>query len=490
MKRFCLALLALAALPALLLANGDPVITYSANIRSCNPVPLKVSQVQVVREDLDVSIAVPYTSVQVAYRLKNNSNKPVHVDYGFPVDFSGSFDVPYGYTADDMTESLTECGIASRAVRGIRFRLDGTELPWTRSDEVVMTGETIYDEETDETVEVRFCRLWTYTVLDIPAGETVLLEVDYEVLCQWDVNLNRVRISPLSRYFPTWGQFVYDFTPAQHWGNGKTDMFNCSVHCDALPKDFFHNDDWVSPELYCEGAPFKRFNPTTWTCNTKNLDFAKAKGFQVSFHLKSIEEGLYPHWGDPLRDCRVPASAYTVKVSGAQANYPATNMLDNNPATAWVATGDGVGATIDIDFAKPRRISDIGFYNGYHKSAALWAANSRIKKLRLEVTRADGFRDEPEEIDVSDYDMRYYTLREDHAPRFGEISLLTITDINRMLGRITGLDEETGIYQVEEVPFTSEYVSHIRLTVLEVTPGAKYKDLCVSDLILLDGFGD
>ena len=97
MKKIFLTLLALAALPLLLHANGDPVISYSAWTRASNPVPMKVSEVQVVREDLSIKLMIPYTEVSVVYRLKNASTAPIHVDYGFPVDFSGSMDDPEGF---------------------------------------------------------------------------------------------------------------------------------------------------------------------------------------------------------------------------------------------------------------------------------------------------------------------------------------------------------------------------------------------------------
>ena len=140
MKRYLFSLLALAFLPALLFANGDPVISYSALIRSCNPIPRKVTEVQVVREDLDINVSMPFTAVKVAYRLKNNSNKPIHVDYGFPVDFGGTAKGDYGFEGDDMTEDLHEVGVAERAIRSIRFQLDGAELPWLAADELYKTG--------------------------------------------------------------------------------------------------------------------------------------------------------------------------------------------------------------------------------------------------------------------------------------------------------------------------------------------------------------
>ena len=486
MKRILLSLLVLAFLPALSHANGDPVISYSAGIRSCNPIPLKVTDVQVVREDLDISIAFPYSTVRVAYRLKNNSNKPIHVDYGFPVDFSGKADGPHAFVGDDMNEDLYETGVVDRAVRSVKFRLDGAELPWTHSDEVVKTGEVYEDDETGEEVELEVFRLWTYTVLDIPAGETVVLQVDYEVLSDYGVNLGNLQASPLSRYFPSYGEFYYDFSPAKNWGNGKADAFSCTVHFDALPEAYLQEN---SPSLYCE-EPFVRFNKTTWTCNTVNFDFEKAYRMSINFWKNDDGTEPYDYWGNPLAECAVPAAAYTLTVSGAQDKYPARNMQDGNLATAWVAPGNGVGTTIDIDFPKPRQVSDIGFYNGYHKSAALWAANSRVKHLLLEVTRADGYRDEPIEIDVSEWSDRFYLLRESDTPRFGEITMLSITDLTRQLcGRRTGMDEN-GVFLFDKVPFASEAVSHIRLTILDVTPGTKYNDLCISDLVVLNGFDE
>ena len=407
------------------------------------------------------------------------------MDYGFPVDFNGKADGPHGFEGDEMTEDLYEVGVADRAVRNIRFRLDGADLTWTRSDEVVKTGEKYEDEETGEIYEPQVYRLWTYTVLDIPAGQTVVLEVSYDVLCCWQVYLGNLGQSPLSRYFPTGGDFSYDFSPAQHWGNGKADTFYCTIHGDALQASFFHQDSpFITTDL-----DFTRSNKTTWTCHVDHFDFAEAGSFRFNFYKDYNENAPYVSWGHPLTDCAVPVSAYTVKTSGAQKNYPASNLVDGDLTTAWVAPGDGVGTTIDIDFPTPRRVSDLGFYNGYDKSEALWAANSRVERVLLEITRADGYRDEPVEVDVSGWDERHYTLR-NASPQFGDLSMLVITNLTRQLsGREKGIDDN-GVYLFDKVPFKNESVSHIRITILSVTPGTKYSDLCISDILVLDGFED
>lgn len=486
MKRSLLCLLALAICPALLLANGDPVISYSANIRSCNPVPLKVSEVQVVREDLRIDVKLPYTNVKVAYRLKNSSAAPIHVDYGFPVDFNGRANDAPGFSGDEWSESMSETGIAGRAVRDVHFRLDGAELPWTRSDTVVKLDE--FEDDDGQTYIIDVCRLWTYTVLDIPAGATVTLEVNYSVLCSWSTGLGMLSGSPLSRYFLDEATFNYDFTPAQHWGNGKADEISVMVDCSAMPAGFFHSELPQSPDIYNDRLVR---SGKVWKFEAKDFDFAEAETIAARFYRNYYESASeFPSWGDPLKNCAVPASDYRLSVSGAQDKYPAANMQDGDLETAWVAPGDGVGATVEIVFPQPRRVSDIVLWNGYHKSASLWSANSRIKLLRLEVTRADGYKDEPLEIDFTNWSYGRYTFSEESSPAFGRASVLLVTDLYRSLnGRELGADED-GIYQYEKVSEDADKVASIRLTVLKVEPGTRYKDLCLSDLVVLDGFID
>ena len=478
MKRILLSLLGLILLPCLLFANGEPVIYYSANIHSANPVPLKVAEVQVVREDLNIRVKLPYTEVSVVYRLKNSSAEPIHVDYGFPVDFDGKVGDPYGFDEGGEYSSMSEHGIADKAVRDVHFRLDGKELPWTQADTWVKLGD--YEDEDGKTVEYGDARLWTYAVLDIPAGATVSLEVDYSVLCSRSIELARLQASPLSRYFFDDGCFVYNFTPAQHWGNGKAGELAVKVDYSALPKS-------LSPEVqYFEDIPFED-NGKVWTMSVKNYDFATANNLAVRFQRDYSSEKPYPSWGDPLKNCAIPSSEYRLSVSGAQDKYPASNMQDGDLASAWVAPGNGVGATVDIVFPKPRRVSDIALYNGYHKSATLWSANSRIKRLKVDITRADGTK-ESWESDLSEeaewWNEHSYLLTDSNAPSFGAVTLLSVTDLHALkLER-----DENGDVRVGQATPEVPEVSSIRLTVLDVVPGTKYKDLCLSELSVLDGF--
>lgn len=475
----------LLALPSVARANGDPVISYSANIRSCNPVPLKVSEVQIVREDLNIKLMVPYTDVTVKYRLKNNSARSFSIDYGFPLDFTGKPGDPHDFKyGDDWSESRTERGIADKAVRDIRFFLDGRELAWTRADAVVTEESTYEDEDMGTCISPAVSRLWSYTAFEIPSHAEVELEIRYSVLVNWYTGLSTLAASPLSRFFPYGGQFYYDFTPAQHWGNGKVTDFYATLDCSGLMPMFLAE---TSPSVYSEGLEWVR-RGNRWNCYEKNFDLAKAEPLEVGFWKDWAEAGVYSHWGDPLKDCAVPAAEYVLTTTSAQAKYPSGNLSDGSLETAWVASGNGVGSAIEIRFPQPRRVSDVALYNGYGKSQALWTANSRIKTIRLEVTRADGFVDEPVEMDISDWSGRSFSLRDDRKPHFREPTFLTVTDLFRQNdGRERGSDEN-GMILYDEVPFENEYVSLIRIVVLETLPGTKYNDLCVSEVVVYDAF--
>ena len=486
---------AIAALlvPQLSRANGDPVVSWSASIRACNPVPRQVSDVQIVKEDLQIDLGIPYATVTVRYRLRNKFPKAYHIDYGFPIDFDGRYyeDVSFEWT-DDVGESLCETGLRKRDMPETAFfALNGKRLDSKKSSEILRQPEVYKDENGISTFAPAVSRIWNYTAFDIPAGSEVELMVKYTVLTNWSTPLYLCSASPISRHFPTYGAFYYDFTPAQHWGNGKVTDFNVTVNCATLPTYLINGSD--SPQVFSEQLDFKR-KGNSWTAHKQDFDLASAKPLTVNYWEEYSELGSGPHpcWGNPISDHRIDKGGYTVKASSAQAKYPVENMSDSNLSTAWVAEGDGNGSVIDIHFTEPVEVSDLAIYNGYHKSAGLLTANSRIRKLKMEVIRADGFREEPVEVDLyghgfnESYSFRFYGDNE--GIFFQEPCLIPVTNIHRKLyGRETGVDED-GCTIFDKVDASKDRVSDIRLTVLEVDAGSKYNDLCVSELIPLNAF--
>lgn len=75
----------------------------------------------------------------------------------------------------------------------------------------------------------------------------------------------------------------------------------------------------------------------------------------------------------------------SLSASSELVDYPLNNLIDNNPATGWVAAGDksGVGQSIIFKHFEARSISKIVLLNGYHKSQALYEANNRVASLEI-----------------------------------------------------------------------------------------------------------
>ncbi len=67
--------------------------------------------------------------------------------------------------------------------------------------------------------------------------------------------------------------------------------------------------------------------------------------------------------------------------------YAPTQMVDDDPATAWNSDGsqlpDGVGEKIDLFLAQPAWIDRFVIANGDHSDSDTYAANARIKRARL-----------------------------------------------------------------------------------------------------------
>ena len=479
------ALVAALLAPVAAYANGDPVISYSAIIRSSNPVPLKVTEVQIVKESLDIKLGIPFASVEATYILRNNSSKDLHIDYGFPVDYTGrKGEKPYFY-GDPWNESLYEGGLRSSEYPDVfYFSLDDKGLPKYTSDEVLKEPEVYSDDEIEYTTEP-VSRVWNYTSFDIPAGKDVKLFVRYSLLTCWSTPLYLYSMSPLSRYLPSYGQVLYDFTPSQHWGNGKVEDFTVTIFATGLPEYFLM--DYNSPFIECLGLNFTR-NGNIFKAQKKDFDLASATPLHISYWPEDyyFENHINPGWRNPIEECKIKKSSYTITAK-AQDKYPASNLCDRDLNTAWVAPGDGKGAVIDIDFTTPEPVSDLAIYNGYHKSEALWKANSRVWKMKMEVTRADGTTDEPVEIDLRYSSPANYWLRDSAGDRFGEPTMLSVTDLQRWVYGRTKYGEDGEILSIP-VHHSQESVTHIRLTVLSPVPGTKYSDLCISEIIPLDGF--
>ncbi len=124
--------------------------------------------------------------------------------------------------------------------------------------------------------------------------------------------------------------------------------------------------------------------------------------------------------------------------------YHASNLFDARKEFVWVegnASSNGEGETIEFQFENDVHISAIQIWNGYQRSDEHFSANARLKDFEFKVETGSG---------------NSYTLRDTKGGQKIDLS-----------AALTG--------------------KKFTLTIKSAYPGAKYKDLALSEIVFYDG---
>ncbi|MDI4649136.1 discoidin domain-containing protein [Cohnella hashimotonis] len=156
--------------------------------------------------------------------------------------------------------------------------------------------------------------------------------------------------------------------------------------------------------------------------------------YKVNLHKRQAEL-VKSDWeyGSSLKVVKATASS---KLPGSKtAFYGASNLVDKDPATCWCegVKGLGVGQSVKLSFAEKTELSGVAIAPGYGKSVASYLDNGSVKKAKLV------FSD-------------------------GTVLLLDLT-------------KKLNIFFDEKVKASS-----VKFVILDVTPGTKYADTCVSEI--------
>ncbi|MFM7235064.1 MAG: NADase-type glycan-binding domain-containing protein [Flavobacteriales bacterium] len=155
---------------------------------------------------------------------------------------------------------------------------------------------------------------------------------------------------------------------------------------------------------------------------------------------------VYPDW-----NCDGP-SADGLKASSTLApqgkfSYPVKNITDDNPTTAWVEgqADYGIGEFIELTEFSTAPHEVVSILNGYQASRASWENNSRVKQLKFSLNGKDYFI-----LELADVmGAQTFSLPDDFMAK---------------------LDPASG------------KKSRIRLTIMDVYPGLKWKDTAITEI--------
>jgi len=177
--------------------------------------------------------------------------------------------------------------------------------------------------------------------------------------------------------------------------------------------------------------------------------FAGEKTFEVEY-----DEGAPSYTQDdlplkPVKPDRVTASSILPSKSG---EYKPDHAADGKAATAWCkgVTGTGAGEWLRFEFKKPVQVTVLSFVPFYAKNAATLANNNRIKKMKIEMDGGvSGIVEFSDAKWCKDCQLQY------PAPL-------------------------VNFYRKNKTRFIKS--KSVKFIIMDVYPGSKYNDTCISDI--------
>jgi len=430
-------ILAAIIVPTMANPNGSPINT--GEIRKTGNIQMvQKKDIRLEEERLSVRITGDDAFVQVNYRLKNQGPAD-KVTYGFPVESDPAFDGDF--------QPIEQSTLAD-------FRL--SEEPNPQAPGRVIPVEKVVTDKTTESPqlgeEIKPSMSWHIVTIPFKEYEEKSISVSYRQKCRLEDIVYTKSFRPKFSH----RTFAYTLKPAQNWGEGQVPV--CSILIDA--RELLGQGGKIL-EIHPEGCSV---NGGVISWNYQNLDLHTAKDIVLVYDNSDAAFTKY------VQETRLPLSSIA-KVQASSIlktdavnrfNYEPKNLFDNDLNTAWVegAAGGGVGEWAEVQFEKGVNIEAIGIINGYTKNEAIYKANNRIRKVRLDVEFDDSRPGDvyPNSIDLDLTEKQFNELNRNVQAPF--ISWLQDYGMGRA-------------------------VSKIRLTILEVAKGTKYDDSCISELYLL-----
>ncbi|HPW19044.1 MAG TPA: hypothetical protein PLP83_11805 [Candidatus Aminicenantes bacterium] len=362
------------------------------------------------------------------------------VTYGFPVESDPAF--------DEGREPIEQSTLAD-------FRL--SEEPSSQAPGRVFPVEKVVTDKITKPTRVeedlKPFMSWHIVTIPFEEHEGKTISVSYRQKCRLEDIVYTKSFRPKFSH----RTFTYSLKPAQNWGEGRVPV--CSVLIDAR-------------ELLEQGGHILEIHPEGFSAdggiiswNYRELDLHTAKDIILVYDNSDAAFTKY------VQQSRLPLSSIAKVLTSSilktdavnRFNYEPKNLFDNDLNTAWVegAAGGGVGEWVEVQLEEGVYIEAVGIINGYTKNEAIYKANNRIRKIKLDVECSvpwPGTRETKKSVDLDLAEKQFNELNRNIQAPF--ISWL----------------EDFGMGRA---------ISKIRLTILEVAKGTKYDDTCISELYLL-----
>jgi hypothetical protein len=434
MKKFMI-IFSLIIFPSLLFANGSP-INMSEIYATGNIEMVKKENISLEEETLSVVIDGDYADVNVEYKFKNRGNADT-VTYGFPIEL---------YYEGEQIVSLSEKSLTNFKIEDSSgFLKTFKYTPRSESEvEKLLAGTKNYQKRLRE---------WFVAEIPFKKHEAKTIKVSYRVKSRLDdwVYTKSFRPEFSSR------TFTYQLIPSKNWGVGIIKKGTFKIDLRKLLKG-----NGIIKGIYPTGY-INREGILVWEYS--QLDLKDAEDIRLVYDNSAKALSKYvSEERIPIRYISSTKASSVLKTDQINKyNYEPKNLFDDDLSTAWVegVKGHGEGEWVEINLQDNVIVAAIGIVNGYTKREALYYANNRIKKIKL--------------------DVEFVATK--HSPKSTETTTIELEQKQ--------FNELNKTVQAPFISWLADYgdafrpVKKIHLTILEVFPGKKYDDTCISELYIL-----
>lgn len=424
MKRFLTFSSCLLSVTSIALANGGGY--YRGGVETAGDVtgfePSNTENIRILDEKLTVLLGPKHAEVEVRYLMRNESPKKTTVRFGFPVEES--------VDGSDFDEK--------------QMQPNPEKLLYCRDYKATAAGKPLKVQWQGEVktlnAPLKGVAGWLISELSFAAGEEKPVKIrftsDYPASGRY-VSDDEWRSAAL---------FKYRLSTAACWagtiGSGEITLKPAGIPSEVLkvikPVNRFKKEDgaWVwrfenleptlADDLAVETAPSVR----SFSRHINPEDYE-------SPYVDYIQRG--EKWSMAHSNYKVKASS--ILPPDGQNKYDAENIRDRSDDKFWSegAPGPGTGEWLELTPEVPKPLTAISLLPGCWKSAELFAANARPKKVLVELNG-----EHRQTIEIPD------------AMKVFEMPVLNY----------------------------DKPVKTVRLTFEEVWPGKRFEDLCVTNVML------
>ncbi len=417
-------------------ANGA-AIDGSSLTRTGNIVYLQKENIKIEKESISIVFVNDVFKFNVQYKLKNSSDKAEKIDYAFPVLFEDLLES--GYVSEDPYFKKDKIRNFSVKINGVAQKMKEQKIPRGEPNNVYF----VYS-------------------FDFPAKQSIEIEVNYEVDPWGDIT----EYGPYTLYWFRPRKTKYSMSNAKYFGSGSADELEINIDM----SDLFRNGGKL---LTLEPRIFSFDKAGTFKFKGKNFDFSKNSEIEIEY-----DNSLRNLW-DQIVGSRLTTKnkIKSVKVSSAAAETKAANLFDGDPATAWCATGKNNWIEVKTEKSNIRFIAVL---NGNMKNEKTLSENGKVKSMEIEYKNCSAILacvNKPENpIDF----LRTEKQKGEEYPEEAEIRQ-----------RYEIIHEKPIYFDYDIVYLGERDMPHyenctLRFKVKEILPGSKFKNVCISEIFILE----